>query len=150
MIHSKHYLKGFTLIELITVIAVIGILAAIVMPNLSGTKQQARDSERITEVSQIVVGLELYYNQCRQYPATLETTANNGCTGVTLATFLSEVPTDPLEADYGYATDGTSFVVRATLETTHKKLADDIDGSVLSLDCEDYPSGEDHYYCKKG
>lgn len=140
--------KGFTLIELLAVIAIIGILAAVVMPNLSGTKELARDSERISEVSEIALAVEMYYNQCRQYPSTLTTTANNGScpSGVTLGSFLSSIPVPPTGGSYDYASNGTSYVVHATLETSHKKLADDVDGTVFSVNCAD----DTLNYCKKG
>lgn len=154
----KHSSKGFTLIEMLAVIAIIGILTSIAMPNLSGAREKARDSERVTEVSEIALALELYYNACRQYPATLATTANNGCpSGVTLFSFLKSVPDDPLNSGgnvYTYAVGGTNnsaFVVHAKLEKSNSALLNDLDGTVLGKDCgtsaNEVGAGP-YYYCK--
>lgn len=134
---------------MLAVIAIIGILASIAIPSLSGARERARDSERVTEVSQIALAVEQYYNSCREYPATLATATNNGCpTGVTLGTFMTTLPLGPLGESYGYATDGSSFVVRAELEQANSALGNDLDGTILGLDCSD--DGAEIYFCKGG
>lgn len=137
---------------MLAVIAIIGILTSIVLPSLNGSREKARDSERVTEVSQIALALELYYSACRAYPATLVTTANNGCpTGVTLASFLNPVPADPLNSGanvYTYAVSGSSFVIRARLERANSALTNDLDGTqVGSTDCG-VDTAAPWYYCK--
>lgn len=52
-IFSKNSKKAFTLIEILIVIAIIGILATIISISLFGARDKARDSKRKTEVSQI-------------------------------------------------------------------------------------------------
>lgn len=140
----KNETRGFTLIELLTVITIIGILASVVIPSLTGAREKARDAKRITEVSQIVLGIELYYNACgRQYPATLDLNAANGCTGtIKLASFLSNTSLkDPKGDDYGYEVNGTppnAFVVETLLEKDNSALLSDInDPNVFGsgLDC---------------
>ena len=59
---------GFTLVELLIVIAIIGILASIVLVSLSSARTKARDTKRIQEISQIQSALELYYAQYGYYP----------------------------------------------------------------------------------
>jgi general secretion pathway protein G len=146
----KSTAKGFTLIEMLTVVAIIGILASITGVSLSGARKQARDSERVTEVGQISLAVELYYNACRQYPATLITTAGTGCpTGITLGSFLQSIPTDPNGSAYTYAVSGTfdEFVVRATLEQANNALTNDLDGTIVGTDCG-VDTASPWYYCK--
>lgn len=61
--------KGFTIVELLIVIVVIGILAAITIVAYNGTQQRARDSQRESDVKTIVKALELYYIDNGKYPA---------------------------------------------------------------------------------
>ncbi len=137
---SKKSIRGFTLIELLTVIAIIGILTSVVMPSLTGARERARDSERVTEVGQIVLGIELYYNTCREYPtAPLVVGRNNGCpVGITLGSFIPSIPVDSLGVAYDYATAAGAFVVETEFETTvNSALTNDLDGTVIGIDCDD-------------
>lgn len=98
--------SGFTLIELMVVIAIIAILSGIVLASLSSTRAKSRDSKRIGDISQLQLALELFYEACRQYPATLSTGASNGCptspSQVTLGTFIDPIPKDPKDPTYSY------------------------------------------------
>ena len=60
--------KGFTIVELLIVIVVIGILAALVIVTFSGIQQRARDTERKTDVNAIQGHVEAFYAQNGYYP----------------------------------------------------------------------------------
>lgn len=60
--------KGFTIVELLIVIVVIGILAALVLNTFSGVQKRARDTQRQTDVSSLATQLEVYYNDNGGYP----------------------------------------------------------------------------------
>lgn len=62
--------KGFTIIELLIVIAIIAILAALVLNNFQGAQAKARDTQRTTDVNNIHSKLEEYYNENGAYPQT--------------------------------------------------------------------------------
>jgi len=67
--------KSFTLIELLVVIAIIGLLSSIVLVSLSGVREKARDTRRISDMNQIILALEMYYNDYEAYP---EESSGNG------------------------------------------------------------------------
>lgn len=58
--HHKRDVKGFTLIEMLVVIAIIGILTAIIMPALKGARTAARKAEARQAVKSIVVAVKYY------------------------------------------------------------------------------------------
>ena len=77
---------GFTLIELLVVIAIIGILATTVMTSLNTARFKARDARRLSDIYQIRLGLQMYYDSRGRYPADL----------VDLApTYIGAAPIDP-------------------------------------------------------
>ena len=74
--HSR-YNKGFTLIELLLVIAIIGLLSSIVLVSLQGARASARDAIRLSDMRQIQLALELYYDSYGRYPLNTD----NDCSG---------------------------------------------------------------------
>jgi len=60
--------KGFTIVELLIVIVVIGILAALVLNTFAGVQKRARDTERQTDTTALATQLEVYYNDKGGYP----------------------------------------------------------------------------------
>ncbi|MCA9332652.1 prepilin-type N-terminal cleavage/methylation domain-containing protein [Candidatus Saccharibacteria bacterium] len=60
--------QGFTIVELLIVIVVIGILAALVVTTFTGIQQKARNTERQTDIKAIHGQVEAYYAQNGRYP----------------------------------------------------------------------------------
>src|ERR1035441_6676978 len=83
--------SGFTLIEILIVVAIIAILASVVLVGLGPTQQAGRDARRISDLNEAQNGLELYYNKCGYYPgptnaaACAAWSANNTWAGMTAA-----------------------------------------------------------------
>ena len=103
---------GFTLVELLVVISVIGVLASIVLVSFTGSQKQARDTQRKSDVKQYQLALENFANKKnglyprRNITVSADTTL---CTDMGLTT----CPSDPREArdasfDYKYQSDGTA------------------------------------------
>jgi prepilin-type N-terminal cleavage/methylation domain-containing protein len=78
--------NGFTLIELLVVIAIIGLLASIILASLNTARQKGRDAKRVSDIKEIQLALELYYDANSQYPTTLAPLA---------PVYISALPTDP-------------------------------------------------------
>ena len=68
MISLKNKQKGFTIVELLIVIVVIGILAALVITTFSGIQKKARDTDRQTDVKGVHGQVEAYFAQTGKYP----------------------------------------------------------------------------------
>lgn len=64
--------EGFTIIELLIVIVVIGILAALVLNTFQGIQSRARDTERQTDINSVHGQLEVYHTDNSEYPSTAE------------------------------------------------------------------------------
>lgn len=60
--------QGFTLIELLVVIAIIGMLSSVILASLNSARNKARDARRLSDLKQIQIALELYYDTNRSYP----------------------------------------------------------------------------------
>jgi prepilin-type N-terminal cleavage/methylation domain-containing protein len=140
MMKRKKNLKGFTLIELLVVISLIGVLATLVLANLSAARERGRDSERKADLRNIQTALRIYYNDYGFYPAH-DSTSIAGCgTGGTSAcvwgetfasdiqTYMSVLPDDPLpNVSYYYQRlDPDDYVLRACIENkSDEKAAED-------------------------
>lgn len=157
--------RGFTLIELLIVIAIIAILSGILITSLTGSKAKSRDGKRVSDISQIQLAIEQYFDRCQQYPVpsgggtvgALTTgagsgTCTSGGTGITLGNFISQIPTPPsgASANYDYAVNSasnpTDYILHTTLETSNAALQDSVKSSSLvgtwaaALPCTDNAS----------
>ncbi len=108
--NSSH--KGFTLIELMVVIALIAVLSSIVISVLSGAQRDAKDKRRIADIQQLQKALELYHIDHQGYPK--ESEGANGNIGTNevfraaIAPYLSGTPLDPINDEvYYYYYDGS-------------------------------------------
>src|SRR4051812_16253834 len=69
MISLKKRNQGFTIVELLIVIVVIGILALLVITTYSGIQQKARNSQRQTDVQSLQTQMEAFFSQNGYYPS---------------------------------------------------------------------------------
>ncbi len=136
---------GFTLIELLVVMAIIGILSAVVLTSLNGARQKGRDARRISDIKQIQLSLELYYDSTGGYPAAICTTGTGPCTSSVLVTngYIASLPVDPSNNNlYQYVpysstannTICSGYHIGASLESgsTHTALQTDADATTLA------------------
>ncbi len=116
-VSKKH---GFTLIELLVVIAIIGILSSVVLASLSTARAKSRDARRISDIGQIKMALEMYYDSTStaSYPL-----AAFGSAAASLAvlspTYLPKFPLDPTNTGnytYEYAASTSAYILTADLE----------------------------------
>ncbi|MBI3324668.1 MAG: type II secretion system protein GspG [Candidatus Omnitrophica bacterium] len=98
-------LNGFTLIEMMIVIAVIAILVGVLLPQFRGTQDEAAEQRAKAELRTIATAIESYYiHHSNTLPATL-----SALTSVT-PRIITVIPDDPFNGtnDYQYAKDANS------------------------------------------
>ena len=116
--------KGFTIVELLIVIVVIAILAAITVVAYNGISARARDSQRQSDIVAVQKALEMYKLDNSSYPSV--GTDGNGYDLALLASalvpkYLAKIPIDPKNNPvYGYVR-GTiangSYAIRTNYES---------------------------------
>ncbi|RRJ97131.1 DUF1559 domain-containing protein [Opitutaceae bacterium TAV4] len=108
----KHNLTAFTLIELLTVIAIIGILAAIIIPTVGKVRESARTATCLSNIRQLANAMQLYANDNKGIlpPADTGTWPNN------YVAKLSGAGTTPKGTDY-VGTQGNVFSISSNVQT---------------------------------
>jgi general secretion pathway protein G len=155
--------RGFTLIELLVVIAIIGILSSVVLASLNSARVKGRDARRISDLKQLQLALELYYDTNQTYPAG-SGAASTTLTALTGASspYISVIPSDPTNTaqyvySYASAVAGSgaacasvpcsSYVIKAVLEGGDSAVpAGDVDGNWGGLGAT---ACDDPSYCVK-
>jgi len=106
--------NGFTIVELLIVIVVIGILAAIVIVAYNGVQNRAKDASRASSVIALQKAIEMYNADNGYYPIVAGCADNNGCVnsglGATLVPqYIAAIPSDLTNVSYARNTGGIGY-----------------------------------------
>jgi general secretion pathway protein G len=126
-----HRQRGFTLIELMVVLAIIGVLAALVVPNVLNRADDARVTAAKTDVSNLMNALKLYRLDNQNYPSAeqglnaLIVKPTAGPAPLNWKPYIDKLPNDPWGRPYQFMNPGVKGEV-----------------DVLSLGADGQPGGE--------
>lgn len=95
--------RGFTLMEIMVVVAIIAILAALIVPQVMGRPDEARIVAARHDVAAIMQALKLYRLDRKRYPTAQE---GLGALATKPATYLERLPVDPWGNPYQYLIPG--------------------------------------------
>ncbi|MDP3975103.1 MAG: type II secretion system protein [Candidatus Jorgensenbacteria bacterium] len=140
---------GFTLIEMLVVVAIIGLLSSIILVGLGDVRKDARDTRRVADIRQLQNALEIYYSTNQSYPTNIYD-------------LLETAPYDPIldpltgsVQPYGYERlSPNSYLLGACLEgerqTGVSHISENIRNGITNYgegcNCDDI---DDHVYCVK-
>jgi len=129
--------RGFTLIEVLIVVSIIGLLSATILVGLAGFRARGRDARRLADLKQIQNGLELYYTKNNSYPDSTAALSDVG---------INKISDDPApDRDYNYKKCGNQgYVIQATLDavSSDKIYTDSAPSCDASIDCS---AGSNHF-----
>ncbi|MEO7953143.1 MAG: type II secretion system major pseudopilin GspG [Polaromonas sp.] len=127
----RRLISGFTLIELMVVLVIIGVLAALIVPNVLERAEDARATAAKTDVNNLMQALKLYKLDNQRYP-----TAEQGLQALLVKpttapipsnwkSYVDKLPNDPWGRPYQYLNPG----IRAEID-------------VMSFGADGQPGGE--------
>ncbi|MDR3689009.1 MAG: type II secretion system major pseudopilin GspG [Fimbriimonas sp.] len=104
-------IRAFTLIELMVVILILAILAALIVPNVLGRTGQAKVSKATADLATLSNAIDQFRLDCDRYPTTQEgldalLNAPSGATGWRGPYLKQAIPNDPWGAPYQYSCPG--------------------------------------------
>lgn len=106
---NKHnHQQGFTLMELMVVIVILGVLASLVVPNLMGNKERADRQKAVSDIVALENALDMYKLDNHKYPTTSQglnalvtkPTTNPVPTNYNESGYIKRLPQDPWGNDY--------------------------------------------------
>jgi len=117
---NKKTLRGFTLIELVVVIAIIGMIMTVSFVSFSNARQKARDTKRLSDVTQIQNALSVYFRDEGRYPETM-TFGSELIGSSTSRTYMTITPQNPSPRNDGICPND-DYIYQAMATGTDYKI----------------------------
>lgn len=95
---------GFTLIEIMVVVVIIGMMATMILPRVMGRQDEAAIAKAKSDIRALSSAIKLYKLDNFRYPNSLSELTSKGSKG---RGYLDRVPKDPWQKEYQYASNGS-------------------------------------------
>ena len=133
----RGYQDGFTLIEIMVVILILGLLATLVVTNVRGAIDRAKQSKAKSDLAEFKGALELYRGEHGSYPTTeqglqalVSPPSANGDNS-TGGNYIETLPQDPWGNPYFYQSDGSTYTLRSLGPSGQQGAGDAVDSSQI-------------------
>lgn len=136
MVSLKRLQKGFTIVELLIVIVVIGILAGLVITTFNGIQKKGRDTERETDIKALHGQVEAYYAQNGKYPSLAE--LNDKAAGGFVLTNLKGLDKEAFRDPNAATTYFTMVAAPAAGSYAYAATPSGCDNTAVGGDCTAY------------
>jgi general secretion pathway protein G len=109
--------QGFTLIEIMVVILILGLLATLVVQSLRGATDKAKRTKAMADIAELKTALDRYYIDNGSYPSTEQglqaLVSPPGQGGADPDGYIRRVPNDPWNNPYVYSSDGNTYALKS-------------------------------------
>ena len=127
---KKNFRSGFTLLELMIVIVILGVLAALMTGNFVTSLKKGRDARRKADLQQIQRAFEMFYEDKKVYPTFFTSSSTRLCETDTCSgekIYMQKIPTDPTTSpNYYFTINDQSYRMYACLENSEQILPYDL------------------------
>lgn len=127
---SSRARKGFTLLELLLVLAILVVLGGIVVVNVAGTSAAANQDATLAQLKMLKSNIAMYQIRMNSLPETLEALrdgpSDSALKSKWVAPIITEIPTDAWGKDLIYTVNGNTFEIRSNGIDGQPNTEDDI------------------------
>jgi general secretion pathway protein G len=107
--------RGFTLLEILIVLGILGTIMAMVMSRINDSRNRAKVKQASLEMNSWNEAINMYYNDCGIYPASLEslTQESSECKQWEPGTYKRLSRKDPWGTEFVYSVEGTTYTLKS-------------------------------------
>jgi general secretion pathway protein G len=107
--------RGFTLLEILIVLGILGTIMTMVLGRVNGSRNRAKVKQSQLELNQWSEAINMYYNECGKYPATLDAIKSDdaGCSSWEPGAYSKLNTNDTWGGPIQYSTEGGGYTLKS-------------------------------------